>query len=315
MFNHKEAVRYHVVHLTHYRYKREVTLLPHRLVVRPREWHDARLLTYSLSVFPEAHLEWSRDVYGNSIAIANFEQACSELKFHIDFTVLRRRDSEAVAAGREPVPGLFPVDYNPHEDPLVAAYRTPVFAEESNRIAEWVGGLDLIRTGMPSLEVVVALTTHIFDTIRYQRREERGIQTPEATLTLLSGSCRDKATLLMEALRHLGFAARFASGYLDCAATRAAHGSTHAWTEVYFPDLGWRGFDPTTGKRTTHQHIVTGVSHHPRGVMPVSGRIVAPPHSLLEMLVSVTVTPEADPARTQKSLLKPSRGARDTEPD
>ncbi len=296
MFDPPDSVRFRVLHETVYRYHAEVVLLPHRMVVRPREWHDTWLERFSLAVSPTAHVDWSRDVYGNSIAVAHFEGAAKELRLLVDFTVLRRRDSAVVAAGREPVPGVFPVDYDSLEGPVVAAYRTPVFPEEGGRIADWVRETGIVPSGMPAIELVESLNRHLFESIRYQRREERGTQTPEATLALLSGSCRDKATLLMEALRHLGFAARFASGYLDCAATRAAKGSTHAWTEVYFPDLGWRGFDPTTGKRTTHQHIVTGVCHHPRGVMPVAGKIVAPPGSLAELHVSVSVEP--DPGET-----------------
>ena len=114
-----------------------------------------------------------------------------------------------------------------------------------------------------------------------------GVQTPATTLSLGSGSCRDVATLMMETLRHLGIAARFASGYLDCQATRAARGSTHAWTEVYFPELGWRGFDPTTGRRCDFRHIVTGTSHHPRGVMPVSGKYFGAAGAFLNLAVAV----------------------------
>ncbi len=285
----EHAVRFRVNHQTLYRYHQPVTILPHRLVLRPREWHEARLEEFSLSVSPLARIEWSRDVYGNSVALASFEGPASELSFIAAFTMVRRRDPD-MSPYREPVPGFFPVDYDPLEAPVVAAYRAPVHPEESPRIAAWLGGLDLVPSGMPALDLVMRLNQIIHETIRYQRREERGTQSPDSTLTLGSGSCRDKATLLMEALRHLGFAARFASGYLDCAATRAAQGSTHAWAEVYFPDLGWRGFDPTTGKRTTHQHIITGVSHHPRGVMPISGSIIAPPGSLREHYVNVSVT-------------------------
>lgn len=288
MIEAENAVHFRVNHQTVYRYHRPVTILPHRLVLRPREWHEARLEDFSLAISPLARIEWSRDVYGNSVALASFDEPAAELSFIADFTMVRRRDPETPLS-REPVPGLFPVDYDPLEAAVVAAYRAPVYPEESSRVAEWMGRLGLMPSGMPALDLVMRLNQLVHETIRYQRREERGTQSPDATLTLGSGSCRDKATLLMEALRHLGFAARFASGYLDCAATRAAQGSTHAWAEVYFPDRGWRGFDPTTGKRTTHQHIITGVSHHPRGVMPISGSIVAPPGSLRELYVNVGV--------------------------
>lgn len=289
MIEPENAVRFRVNHQTIYRYHSAVTLLPHRLVLRPREWHEARLEDFSLAISPSARVEWSRDVHGNSIALASFGENASELSFIADFTIVRRRDPDTFPE-REPVPGDFPVEYHSVEKAVVAAYQAPVFPEESSRITTWLGDLDLVRSGMPAVEVVLGLNRRIHESIRYRRREEKGTQSPDATLTLGTGSCRDKATLLMEALRHLGFATRFASGYLDCAATRAAQGSTHAWTEVYFPDLGWRGFDPTTGKRTTHQHIITGVSHHPRGVMPVAGSIIASPGSLKELYVNVSVS-------------------------
>ena len=142
-------------------------------------------------------------------------------------------------------------------------------------------------------EVVLELTKRIYDTIRYRRRDEKGVQSPATTLSLGSGSCRDVATLLMEVSRHLNIASRFASGYLDCSATRAASGSTHAWTEVYLPNLGWTGFDCTTGQRCTFAHIPTGVSNHPRGVMPITGRFVGESGSYIEMNASVSFSEPA----------------------
>jgi transglutaminase-like putative cysteine protease len=131
----------------------------------------------------------------------------------------------------------------------------------------------------------------IYQNIRYRRREERGVQSPLETLRLAAGSCRDMATLLLEAARSLGIAARFASGYLDSAASAAGRAATHAWTEVYFPEHGWFGFDPTLGEGTSHKHIVTGVSSHPRGVMPVSGSYSGPREHYLDMTVTVKMEP------------------------
>ena len=96
------------------------------------------------------------------------------------------------------------------------------------------------------------------------------------------------ATLMMEAGRLLGISTRFASGYLDCAASLAGRASMHAWIEAYLPALGWRGFDPTLGEPTSLKHVVTGVSNHPRGVMPVSGMFTGASSDYREMIVSVT---------------------------
>jgi transglutaminase-like putative cysteine protease len=108
------------------------------------------------------------------------------------------------------------------------------------------------------------------------------------------------ATLMMDAARVLGIAARFASGYLDCPASVAGRASMHAWTEVYLPALGWRGYDPTLGEATSLKHVTTGVSNHPRGVMPVSGMFVGVSSDYREMIVQVTTeklpsdTPDQD---------------------
>jgi transglutaminase-like putative cysteine protease len=97
------------------------------------------------------------------------------------------------------------------------------------------------------------------------------------------------ATLMMDAARALGLAARFVSGYLDCPASEAGRAAMHAWTEFYLPALGWRGYDPTLGEPTSLKHVVTGVSNHPRGVMPVSGMFTGDSSDYLEMTASVKI--------------------------
>ena len=137
---------------------------------------------------------------------------------------------------------------------------------------------------------MLALCRRIHAAIKYQRRVEKGVQTPAQTVALGTGSCRDMATLLMEAARASGVAARFASGYLHGRASMAGDASTHAWAEVYLPTLGWRGLDPTIGDVTATNHIVTGVSTHPRGVMPVSGTFTGEPGAYLGLKVTVKTT-------------------------
>jgi transglutaminase-like putative cysteine protease len=275
-----------ISHLTTYRYAKPVTFLPHRLVIRPREGHDLRVERLTLAISGKHHLMWSRDIFGNSVATVYFEEPMDELRIHSDVLVHRfaLSVSQLVASV---TPAVYPPQYDPLEHVMINAYLTPVYPEDSDAVRRW---LDLDATpllGKPVDEVLLGLTKRIFDTIRYRRREEKGVQSPAATLAIGSGSCRDAATLLMEAARHLNIASRFSSGYLDCTATRAARGSTHAWTEVYLPSLGWRGFDPTTGKRCTYDHILTGVSNHPRGVMPISGRFIGEASSYLGMTATV----------------------------
>jgi transglutaminase-like putative cysteine protease len=134
---------------------------------------------------------------------------------------------------------------------------------------------------------VASVARTIRKTIKYQRREAKGVQSPSLTLSAGSGSCRDMATLMLEALRCLGFPARFASGYLECSASEAGRASTHAWAEAYLPSVGWIGYDPMMGEATSGQHIVVGVSNHPRAIMPVSGTFFDEPKSYLGMQVAV----------------------------
>ena len=110
-----------------------------------------------------------------------------------------------------------------------------------------------------------------------------------------NATARDFATLLLDAARSAGIAARFASGYLECSATEAGYGSTHAWVEIYLPGHGWRGFDPTLGTETSSAHVATGLSNHPRGVMPVTGSYFGPASAFRQMTVSVQLTEEPLP--------------------
>lgn len=278
-----------IVHRTHYHYAEPVTFQMHRLVIRPREGHDLRVEQLDLAITPASDVMWTWDVFGNSIAYAHFRESGTELKIEVAAVVRRFFPVEA-PPDRPRSPSSYPLDYDPLEQEILKGYVTPVFAEETDSVHAWIRSV-ANPAEFPSAEgFVVHLAETIHQRIRYERREQKGVQSPETTLSLGSGSCRDLATLMMETLRHLGIAARFASGYLDCAATRAAQGSTHAWTEVYFPQLGWRGFDPTTGKRCDHRHIVAGTSHHPRGVMPVTGKYFGPAGAFRSLRVAVEFT-------------------------
>jgi transglutaminase-like putative cysteine protease len=282
-----------IVHRTHYRYAEPVTFQTHRLVIRPREGHDLRVESLLLGITPLADVMWTRDIFGNSVAHAHFREPGQELKFDVEVVVRRFFDPDVPPLiAHSPSP--YPLEYDTMEHGIVVGYLTPVFGEETAAVKDFIGTLP--NPGdFPSAEAfVLQLAEIIHEKIGYERREQKGVQTPATTLSLGTGSCRDVATLMMETLRQLGIAARFASGYLDCPATRAARGSTHAWTEAYFPQLGWYGFDPTTGRHCDHRHIVTGTSHHPRGVMPVSGRYFGSTGAFLSMDVAVEFsTPEA----------------------
>ena len=133
------------------------------------------------------------------------------------------------------------------------------------------------------------LNSHIHQSFKYARREEAGVQAPCETLELGSGSCRDFAVLMMEAARHWGFGARFVTGYVQMG--EGQHGATHAWTEIYVPGAGWRGFDPTNNKMVGSEHISVAVAREQEKASPVSGGWEGPANAFDRMEVSVQVFP------------------------
>ena len=173
------------------------------------------------------------------------------------------------------------------ESGVVAAYQATTFPEDVARVKQWVRATIHLAAVNGAEGAVAAIARAIRDTIQYRRRDTRDVQTPVETLPASSGSCRDMATLLLEALRVIGLPARFASGYLDCVASEAGHASTHAWAEAYLPEIGWTGYDPMLGEATSGRYVVAGVSNHPRGAMPISGTFVDHQSSYLGMTVAV----------------------------
>ncbi len=283
--------RYHIEHRTVYRYSEPVSFGLHRLVLRPREGHDITVVKHDLHIHPEPKFFWMTDLFGNNVALAEFPHMSDRLEIVNDVIIERLAgptDEAPQRVSRASVVSL-PVVYPQMELPVVQGYIACVYPEDQAVVSVWAAaqqqGADL-RT---ALAVVAHLNKRVNQEIRYRRRDERGVQSPAGTLELGTGSCRDMATLLMEACRAMGLAARFVSGYLDAAAATAGRGSTHAWVEVYLPDSGWCGFDPTVGDVVSRKHVALGVSPHPRGVMPVSGIYDGPPGCYLGMEVAVTI--------------------------
>lgn len=282
--------RLQVKHDTIYTYRTPVKFGRHRLVLRPREGHDLRVESMSLTISPSHHLLWARDVYNNSIAIVDFQEAADRLEFR-SHVVVQRSMPFPLQYPAEPCRISLPVVYDALEIPVAAAYQALSYPDDLPQLQIWLNQLSQEHDAETMLMEMCAL---IKKQIRYQRRSMKGVQTPAQTLKLQSGSCRDMATLMMDAARALGLASRFASGYLDCLASEAGYASTHAWTEVYLPILGWRGFDPTMGESTSLKHIVVGVSQHPRGVMPISGVFHGDSSSFIEMVAQVKIEKMAD---------------------
>ena len=278
-------LRLHIYHRTAYSYSQPVTFGQHRLVLRPREGHDLRIVDMHVQIEPAHEVTWVRDVYGNSLALVDFTVPAERLEIVNDVTV-ERVEPFPEKHFHEPWLVAWPPPYAIEELPVIDAYRHLSFPDDAGELQKWLDPT-LARRAADAEGMLLDLCGRVHATVAYRRRAEKGVQTPRQTLESASGSCRDMATLLMEAARVLGIASRFASGYVHGAASLAGHASTHAWTECYLPGLGWRGFDPTSGKAIGLQHVATGVSQHPRGVMPVSGSFVGARNLFHSMNVDV----------------------------
>ena len=279
--------RLRIEHRTEYHYSRPVQLGLHRLVLRPREGHDLRVESMELEIEPAHRLIWSRDVFGNSVAIVDFVEESTKLAI-VSKVVVARTTPFPLQVLHESGRVLYPLSYDPLEVSVTGAYQTACYPNDRAELVPWLDSSLPKHDPNDAESILFALGLAIHQRIKYQRRNTKGVQSPAETLRLGSGSCRDMATLMMDAARALGFAMRFASGYLDCAASLAGRASMHAWTEAYLPEFGWIGFDPTLGEPTSLKHVVTGVSDHPRGVMPVSGMFTGASSDYREMIVQVT---------------------------
>lgn len=277
----------HIHHETVYTYTKKVKFGQHRLVIRPREGHDLRVESMDLIVSPTPAVRWIRDVFGNSIALLWFSQSSRELRIASKAVISRATPYAHRKHDKAPTP--FPPVYDPLEGAVVAAYQQLSYPADAGAVAKWL--LDQAPKPPKDTESLVRLLNRAINRrIKYVRREERGVQTPAETIERQTGSCRDFATLLLDAVRSQGIAARFASGYVECSAAEAGYASTHAWVEIYLPGHGWRGFDPTMGGETGERHVATGLSNHPRGVMPVIGSYFGKASEFKAMTVSVKLT-------------------------
>ncbi len=258
----------HLSHETVYTYTAPVTFSPHRFVLRPRENHDIRLNTMNLSTFPECDIKWHRDMLDNSIAVAEITSSASELRILSEFTVSVPPEDEAA---RAPIFVPHPSVVAGIEQMVAVPYLQYIYPPQVDTLRKWFAGSGLAPKPGQKAAIFDDMAILIHRTIKYTRREVSGVQSPSETLKLGSGSCRDMAVLMMETSRGLGYPARFVSGYMESGNSIVGRGSTHAWAEIYLPEYGWTGYDPSIGKRVGSSHIAVGVSHHPRGVMPVSG--------------------------------------------
>ncbi|OAB58173.1 transglutaminase [Leptolyngbya valderiana BDU 20041] len=203
-----------VRHTTVYRYARPVRFGEHRLMFRPRDSHDLRLVSTALEISPPpAEVRWLHDVFSNSIAIASFEEAAAELRFTSRIQV-EHYGLDEPDFPLESYAQTYPFSYAAEEIPDLGRTIERHYPDPQRRVDTWVKGFLHGRKSTDTQALLVDINKAIGGQFGYQRRYALGTQTPAETIELQSGSCRDLALFMMEAVRSLGFAARFVTGYL-----------------------------------------------------------------------------------------------------
>lgn len=282
--------RFKILHRTYYNFSGIVQLEPHVLRLRPKEGHELLIESSSLDITPTASLRWHRDVEDNSVAIATFDTPTQQLV--IESEVIIQQFNESPLDFLVDVYATdYPFAYCPEDRIVLTPYLQATRLPARDPLVKWVATLWQTGEAIQTYALLERLCVHINQSLSYQVREEPGVQTPADTLSKGTGSCRDFANLFMEAARHLGLAARFVSGYLHAEPSSANYGSTHAWSEVFLPGAGWKGFDPTIGKIVGTDHTAVAVARLPESIPPIAGSFVGPSGASLDVGVWVTALP------------------------
>jgi len=272
------SIKAAVYHLTHYKYDRPVVLQPQIIRLQPAPHSRTKVLSYSLRVSPSLHfVNVQQDPYGNFLTRFVFPEPVTELKIEVDLiadmTVYNPFDFFVEEAAE-----IWPFQYPDDISEDLSIYRRPEPA--GPLLTQFLGTID--RSPQNTVTFVTGLNTAIQRHVAYIVRMETGVWSPEETLGNAKGSCRDSSWLLVQTLRHLGFAARFVSGYLiqlkpDLVSLDGPAGTDHdftdlhAWCEVYLPGAGWVGLDPTSGLLTGESHVPLAATPHYRNAAPISG--------------------------------------------
>ncbi|MGA9432256.1 MAG: transglutaminase family protein [Xanthobacteraceae bacterium] len=293
-----------VRHTTVYRYSRPVALGDHRLMLRPRDSHDLRLIKTNLSFSTPASVRWIHDVFGNSVAIASFCEPAAELRIESSLVL------ETFSADRPPfqiTPDAlrYPFIYSADDRIDLGRMQERQYPDPNDRLGSWARGF--VRSNPTDTSALLGdLNNGIKAQISYQSRETEGTQTPVETLNRGWGSCRDLAVLLIEAARSLGFGARVVTGYLYRASADVGSpsgigaGTTHAWADIYVPGSGWISYDPTNGTIGGQDLIRIAVTRDIDQAIPISGSFVGTPGSYLGMTVDVAVVSDSAVPRERR---------------
>jgi len=284
-----------VRHATTYRYSAPVTFGQHRLMLRPRDSHDLRLVGAELALAPGGKLRWVHDVFGNSVALVDFEAPAAELSIVSTLTIERyalARLDFPIAPEAESYPFMHSAD----DRSDLGRLRERHYPDARGVVEEWARQF-ILETPTNTFNLLATMNAAIRGSFEYRARDAEGTQAPLETIEQKSGTCRDYALLFIEAARALGFGARFVTGYLydpalDGGEAVQGAGATHAWAEIYLPGAGWVEFDPTNGLIAGENLIRVAVTRDPTQAVPIGGTFSGE-GQYLGMEVDVTVKAEA----------------------
>ena len=285
-------------HKSEYRYDRPVRFGEHRIMLRPRDGHDLRVLSERLDITPKpSSLRRIHDVFGNSVAIADFDARADRLVFDSTITV-EHYPLDEVALTPDDDAYYYPFAYDPEELPDLLPSITPQYSDPDGALADWARQFLTEGNQTRTLDMLIRMTHGVRQQFSYRRRHEHGTQHPLDTLSIGSGTCRDFALFMIEALRRLGIAARFVSGYLFIPGDKehgyVGGGSTHAWVRAYLPSAGWVEFDPTNGIVGNRDLIRVAVARDPHQAVPLHGSYVGPADAHLGLDVTIHVISVSD---------------------
>lgn len=282
-----------VRHVTQYNYVNPVEFQPHRLMLRPRDSHDLRLVAAEMAIWPPCKTRWLHDVFGNSVAIVDFLEPSNELRIESVLT-LERYGMGTLSFELEETATSYPFVYSSDDRTDLGRMLDGHYPDPTGELQAWA---KQFVAGRPTdtMALLTDINNGIHQGFAYQVRHEQGTQPPLETLRLGTGSCRDFALLLIEAARSLGFGARFVTGYLydpalDGDGPQAiGAGATHAWADIYLPGAGWIEFDPTNGTIAADNLIRVAVTRDPSQAVPVAGGFTGLVGDYLGMTVDVSV--------------------------
>jgi transglutaminase-like putative cysteine protease len=287
--------RLNIRHSTVYRYRRPVTFGEHRAMFRPRDSHDLRVLDARLVLSPPGDVRWIHDVFSNSIALITFDQPAEELRFDSVIEIEHYGLNDPQMMLRE-YAASYPFRYDNEQMPDLLPTLQCHYPDPDGAIGAWARQFLDQAESTNTEELLIRITRGIKEQFVYQERAIHGTQTPTETLSLRSGTCRDFALFMIEAVRSLGLAARFVTGYLydpaldgEGPALEGA-GATHAWVQVFLPGAGWIEFDPTNGLIGGTNLIRVGVARDPKQAVPLQGSYSGAASDFIDMQIEVTVT-------------------------